>query len=303
MPGPITSGAHPKALWPGVHDFFGMVYDEYAQEYTMIFDVLSSGQSYEEDVQSTNFGLVPIKAEGEATRYDSHQQGWVKRYTNVAYSMGYIVTKEELDDNLYRQRSFPRARMLAYSLRQTEETVGANVLNRGFNTAYVGGDGKPLFATDHPSLGGDYSNKLPVDADLSETALEDLLIIINTAKDFRGNVIRLLPQHMIVHPNDQFNAARILKSILQNDTANNAVNAIRAMNALPGGFVVNHYLTDTDAWFIKTNCPNGMQWFNRKSQEFTQDNDFDTENAKAKVYRRFSNGWTDPKGMYGSAGA
>ena len=259
--------------------------------------------AYEEDVETTGFNLAQIKTQGGAVSYDGHTQGFIKRYTHVAYGLGYIVTREERDDNLYKSRSFKRGEQLSFSFRTTKEIVGANVLNRAFDTNYTGGDGKALCVTDHPSLAGNWSNTLSVAADLSEASLETMLVNISLAKNSRGLPIAIRGKKLIVSPSDVFNAERILKSALQNDTANNAVNAIRSMGLLPGGYVVNHYLTDTDAWFVKTDAPDGMLGFQRQAFEFTQDNDFDTENAKAKGYERYSFGWTDPRGLYGSPGA
>lgn len=299
----ITTGAHPKALWPGVRKFVMGSYNEFATEYTDIFDMKTSDMAYEEDVETTGFNLAQIKTQGGAVSYDGHTQGFIKRYTHVAYGLGYIVTREERDDNLYKSRSFKRGEQLSFSFRTTKEIVGANVLNRAFDTNYTGGDGKALCVTDHPSLAGNWSNTLSVAADLSEASLETMLVNISLAKNSRGLPIAIRGKKLIVSPSDVFNAERILKSALQNDTANNAVNAIRSMGLLPGGYVVNHYLTDTDAWFVKTDAPDGMLGFQRQAFEFTQDNDFDTENAKAKGYERYSFGWTDPRGLYGSPGS
>jgi hypothetical protein len=298
----ITTGAHPKALWPGVRKFVMGEYSEHPTEYTDIFDMKSSSMAYEEDVELTGFGLAPVKAQGSAVAYDSHQQGFIKRYTHVAYALGYIVTREELDDNLYKSRSFKRGKMLAFSFRTTKETVGANILNRAFNAAYPGGDGKELLATDHPTLAGNFSNELATPADLSEAALEDILIQIMETKNSRGLQIAIRGDCLIVPPALAFTAERIMKSTLQNDTANNAVNAIRSMGLLRGGVKVNHYLTSDSAWFVKTDAPDGLMGFQRTPFEFTQDNDFDTMNAKAKGYERYVFGWTDPRGLFGSAG-
>jgi hypothetical protein len=299
----ITTGNHPKALWPGVRKFVMGEYSEHPMECAMIFDMKSSTMAYEEDVETTGFGLAAVKSEGASTTYDSHTQGFTKRYTHVAYSLGYIVTREELDDNQYKSKSFKRGKQLAFSFRTTKEIVAANVLNRAFNSAYTGGDGKELLATDHPTLAGNFSNELAVAADLSEASLEDLLVQIMNATNSRGLQIAVRGQKLIVPPALAFDVERIMKSSLQNDTANNAVNAIRSMGVLPGGYCVNHYLTDADAWFIKTDVPDGLLGFNRTSFEFDQDNDFDTNNAKAKGYERYSFGWTDPRGLYGSPGA
>lgn len=303
----ITTGNFPKALWPGIHKWAMGKYNEYATEHDAIFDMESSKKAYEEDVEQTGFGLVPIKPQGDATSYDSHQQGFTKRYTHVARSMGYIVTFEEMDDNQYKG-AFDRAAMLTRSFRVTKETVAGLVLIRAFTAAYAGGDGKELLATDHPSLAGDWSNELATPAALSEASLEDLDTQIEEAVDSRGLPIQIRGQRLIVPPAEAYNAERILKSTLQNDTANNAVNAVRSRGRLPKGYMVSHFIgasqggSDT-AWFIKTDVMNGMTGFNRNAFAFTRDNDFDTMNLKAKGYERYSFGWTDPRGMYGSAGA
>jgi len=303
MAGVITSGNHPKALWPGIYRWFGRKYDEHQTEFTDLFDMQTSSQSYEEDVLVTGFGLAPVKSEGGAVHYDSESQGFVKRYTHVPYAMGYIVTHEELADNLYEVVSKRRSEALAFSFRQTKENVGANVYNRAFNSSFVGGDGKELLATDHPSKAGTWSNELATPADLSEASIEDLVIQIHGATNDRGLKISLTPKCLIIPRQLQFEAHRIVRSTLQNDTANNAVNAIRAMNIFPDGIKMNHYLNDPDAYFIRTGCPAGMTCFDREIQDFTMDNDFDTMNAKAKKYERYEFGWTDPRDLYGSAGA
>lgn len=298
----ITTGAHPKALWPGVYAWFGAVYDQHEKEYPQLFDLKTSNKNFEEDVEHTSFGLAPIKPEGQATAYDQHQQGFTKRYIHVAYSLGYIVTREELADNLYEKVSMARAQSLAFSANQTRENLGANVYNRAFDSNYTGGDGKELCATDHPTLGDDQSNELSTAADLSEASLEDLCIQIMNAENSRGLKISLRPTRLIVPTALAFEAERILKSTLQNDTANNAVNALRSRGAIPE-YRVNHYLTDSDAWFVRTNAPNGMCWFDRENVTFSKDTDFDTDNAKAKMYFRCSVGWTDWRGVYGTPGA
>lgn len=302
MAGVISTGNHPKALWPGVYAWFGAKYDENPVEYTQIFDVKDSTKNYEEMVQTYGFGLMPIKPQGESTKYDSHGQGYTARFVHVAYSLGYIVTREELADNQYAEVSMSRSEELAFSVRQTEENVGANVLNRAFAT-YLGGDGKALCVTDHPlAIGGTFSNVLSPAADFSEAALEDLSIQIMGAVNPRGLKVSLAPKRLIVPINLSFEVERVLKSSLQNDSANNAINALKSKGIIPE-ISVNHYLSDTDAFFIKTNAPRGLTWFNREMVEFKQDNDFDTDNAKTKAYRRFSAGWGDPRGAYSSAGA
>jgi hypothetical protein len=300
----ITSGNHPKLLWPGIKAIWGREYGEHPLECVEIFDGDTSTQSYEEDIHITGFGLAPVKAEGNSTTYDSETQGYTSRYTNVAYALGYIVTREEMDDNLYMKSSKTRVKALAFSMRQTKENVGANVLNRAFNPAYVGGDGVELCSTAHTDdVGGTWSNELATAADLSEASLEDLLIQISDAKNGKNLKISIQGSKLIIPTALQFEATRILNSSLRVGTADNDINAIRSKGLLPGGIAINHYLTDSDAWFIKTNCPDGMKVYNRVSAQFTQDNDFDTDNAKAKCYERYSFGWSDPRGLYGSPGA
>ena len=299
----ITTGSHPKALWPGIHAWWGRTYNEHKVEYTDLFDVDTSTQSYEEDVQLTGFGLAPVKPEGDGVRYDSETQGYTTRYTNVAYGLGYIVTYEELKDSLYEKVSKRRSGALAFSFRQTKENVHANIYNRAFNSSFTGGDGKELLATDHPTKSGDQSNELAIAADISETALEDLVINIMGATNDRGLKISLMPRCIVVPRQLWFETNRIVKSGLQNDTANNAVNVLKATNTFPEGIKLNHYLTDPDAWFIRAKCPMGMTLFDREIQPFMQDNDFDTSNLKAKKYERYSFGWTDWRQLWGSPGA
>lgn len=303
MAGVITTGNHPKALWPGIRKWWGRQYDEHQVEYTDLFTIDSSSQAYEEDVQVTGFGFAPVKPEGTSISYDTESQGYTSRYTHVAYALGYICTFEELRDNLYEVVSKRRARANAFSMRQTKENVGANVYNRAFNSSYTGGDGTELIATDHSTLSGDQSNHLTVAADLSEASLEDLMIQIAGAKNDRGLQISLMAQSLIVPRQLWFEANRILKSTLQNDTANNAINVLKSTNALPQGIKMNHYLTDPDAWFLRTNCPTGLTCFNRDKVPLEQDNDFDTKNAKAAAYERYSFGWTDWRDLFGSPGA
>lgn len=299
----ITTGNHPKALWPGIKAWWGRVYDEHVTEYTDLFDEDTSERSYEEDVEVTGFGLAPIKAEGAAVSYDSETQGPVSRYTHSAYALGFIVTYEELQDNLYEKVGKRRAQALAFSMRQTQENVGANVYNRAFNSSFTGGDGVELLSTAHVTVDGNQSNHLTVAADLSEASLEDLIIQVMGATNSRGLKISLMPKKIIVPRQLWFETNRILGSVLQNDTANNAINVLKATNALPMGIAVNHYFTDVDAWFVRTNVPRGLIHYSREAVSFTQDNDFDTSNAKSKCYQRDSYFWTDWRTLFGSPGA
>lgn len=300
----ITSGNHPKALWPGINAWWGRKYDEHKTEFTDLFDMEDSSQSYEEDVQVKGFGLAPVKPEGGGISFDAEVQGYVTRYTNVAYALGYIVTYEELKDGLYETVSKRRSEALAFSMRQTKENVGANVYNRAFNSSFTFGDGKELIANDHPSSSGNQSNILATAADLSEASLEDLIIQVAGATNDKGLKVSLMPRCIVVPRQLWFEANRILKSTLQNDSANNAINVLKATNVLPEGIKLNHYLTDADAWFIRTNAPNGMKCFNREAVSFTQDNDFGTKNALAACYERYVFGSTDTvRTIFGSPGA
>jgi len=304
MAGVITSSNHPKALWPGVKAWWGKSYNDHQTEYTDLFETVGSDKAYEEDVQLVGFGLAKQKAQGASVTYDSEVQGFTTRYTHVAYALGYIVTHEELKDNLYAEVSGTRASSLARGFRQTKENVAANVYNRAFNASYVGGDGVSLINASHPqTTGGTWSNQLTVAADLSETALEDAVIQLMGFTDDRGLLINTMPKSLHVARQNWANANRILGSVYQTGNANNDINVIKATNALPMGVKLNHYFTDADAWFIRTDCANGLKHYQREAVSFDQDNDFDTMNAKAKGYERYSFGWTDPRAIFGSAGA
>lgn len=305
MAGLITTASHPKALWPGVKQWWGQTYDEHQVEYTDLFDSETSTQNYEEDVQLTGFGLVQQKPEGSGVLYDSEVQGFTTRYTHIAYALGYIVTKEELDDNLYETVSRKRAAALAMSFRQTKENVAANVYNRAFNGSYVGGDNVSLANTAHPNTsGGTWANRPTVDVDLSEAALEDAIIAIMGLQNDRGLLINIMPKTLIIPRQQVFNAQRILHSSYQTGNANNDINVIKSGNYIPGGFKVNHYLTSPNAWFIRNTIPGktGMKYYERVGIQFDQDNDFDTMNAKAKGYERYSFGWSDPRAIWGVNG-
>lgn len=301
----ISTGNHPKALWPGIYAWWGRKYNEHQVEYTGLFDVDTSEKNYEELAELTGFGLAPVKSEGASVHYDSETQGTITKAIHVAYALGYIVTREERDDVLYEVVSKRRSGALAFSMRQTKEIVGANVYNRAFNSSYTFGDGKELLATDHPTLDGTQSNELAVAADLSEAALEDLTIQIMNAKNSRGLRINLMPRNLIVPPALYYEAHRILDSNLRVASADNDTNVIKDQGIFPEGIMVNHYLTDTDAFFVRTNVPSssGLTCFDRVGVEFTQDNDFDTDNAKAKCYERYSFTVGDFRALYGSPGA
>lgn len=303
----ISTGNYPKLLWPGIKAIWGTSYDQHPTEYTDLFDVRSSDMAYEETVEATGFGLAPVKNQGASITYDSDSQGSVSRYNHKAYALGFIVTHEEAMDNLYMKVAGRRTRNLAFSMRTSKEIVHANVYNNGFTTvstsAGAGGDGKELLATDHPCLNGNQSNELATAADLSEASLEDICIQIYQAKNSRGLQIAIRPQVLLVHPNDWFEANRILKSTLQNDSAENAINALRSTSAIPGGIKMNHYFDDTDAWFVRTNVSDSLISYQREAVIFDEDNDGDTKNRKYNAYERYKPFWSDFRGVYGSPGA
>lgn len=299
----ITSGTHPKDLWPGVKAHFGHTYDEHNEEFSQIFDIQSSDKSYEERVQYKGLGLAPVKTEGASISFEDTQQGYTSRITNVTYGIGGIVTREAIEDGQYENLANRIADHIAFSIRQTQENVAANVLNRFTNSSYTGGDGVVLGSASHPEASGNQSNILSVAADLSEASLEDLLIQIMNAKDSKGLKISLMGKKMVVPPGLAFEATRILNSDLRSGTANNDVNAVKNMGMLADGISVNHYLSDADAWFIKTNAQDGLIYQTRRGVEFGKDNDFDTENAKMKGSIRFGVGWGDWRGVYGSTGS
>jgi len=306
MSGVITTGNISRLLVEGVKNVFGQAYEQHAQQCTMLFDTEQSRKAFEQDQQFEGFGLAPVKLEGAGVAYDSQQEGFSPKFQNLTYAKGFIVTKEAMADNLYNLFE-KRARALAFSMQQTKENVGANIYNRGFNSAFtmVGGDGVELFSDAHvngPSDSTTFSNKLAVPAALSEASLEDMLIQINEATDPRGLRIALRGERLIVPPKLGFEAERILNSVLQNDTGNNAINAVRSTGMLPAGHMVNNYLTSNSAWFIKTNAPDGMKHMQRQEVDFDQDMDFGTSNARFKADERYSFGWSDPRGAYGSAG-
>ena len=299
--GVINTGSHPKLLWPGIHATWGQVYNAHEKEYTDLYDVLDSDQAYEEDVQITPFGLAPIKTEGGPGSYDSEIQGPVTRYQPIAYSLGYIVTHEELKDNKYEVVASRRAKANAFSINQTIENVGAFIYNNAFVTTYfVTGDAVALGSTAHTNTsGGTYSNILFPAADLAEASIEDLCIQIMGVQNDRGLLINIMPESLHIPRQLWYEANRILKSVLQSNSASNNINVLKATNVFPKGLKLNHYFTAAAPWFVRTNCPNGMQMFWREQPIFDQDNDFDTKNAKAAAYMRFSVGATDPRGFFG----
>lgn len=299
----INTGNFSKALWPGVNAWYGKEYSEFPVEYTDLFQTYSSRKAFEEDVGVSSFGLAQIKPEGQAVAYDTETQGFITRYTHVVYALGFIITKEMFDDDQYDVVGERRARGLAFSMRQTKEIVGANIYNRAFNSSYTFGDGSALIVSNHANVaGGTFSNLLSVAANLSEAALEQACIDIAKFTNDRGLRINVQPQSLHIPVDLQFEAERILKSQYRVGTANNDVNALVSMGKFPKGIKMNHYFTSTTAWFLRTNCPDGMKHFSREDDSFAEDNDFDTDNAKFKAQARYSFGNTDPRAIYGTPG-
>lgn len=304
----INTGNNAKLLWPGLSTIYGITYNEYPQECLQIFETLTSNKAYEEIIGMTGFGLASIKPEGQPGTYDTESQAFLTRFSHATFFTGFIITEENMDDDQYSTIGSRRTKGLAYSVRQTKETVAANVLNRAFNTSYTGGDSSTLIASTgagsstHSNVsGGTWTNGPTTDADLSEAALEQAVIDIGNFKDDRGKKIQVMPRQLIIPNGSQFEAERILGSMLRVGTSDNDKNALYSMGSVPK-VIVNHYLTDTDAWFVQTDIPNGMIHYERKAPVFAIDNDFDTSNAKFKVSYRESWGWGDPRCMFGSEG-
>lgn len=299
----ITTGNHPKALWPGVFSMFGMSYNN-RDQWRDLVTVQTSDKHREEMVQNNGFGLAAVKEQGASIGYDTTSQGGTATALHVVYGLGYIITREAIEDNLYEKLAMSRSKALKRSMVETKNTVVANWFNRGFDSNYpVGPDSVAMFSAAHPSSSGNQSNLMSTPADLSEAALEDLVIQANGATDDRGNKIALQVMSLHIPRQLEFEAARILKSVQQNDTANNAVNALRVMGTFPDGFKVNNFFTDPDAFFIKTDVSDGLTLFQRRALEFTKDNDFGTENALAKATERYSLQIGDFREYFASQGA
>jgi hypothetical protein len=303
MSGVITSSSFAKALWPGVNAWYGKAYNDYSEEWSQLFEKNTSKRAYEEDVGLSSFGLAAVKAEGAPITYDSERQGFTSRYNHVTYALGFIVTREIFEDDQYDVVGKRKANALARSMRQTKEIIGANVFNRAATAGYTGGDGATLLSASHANVaGGTWSNMPTTAADLSEAALEQANIDIAAFTDDRGLLIACKPKKLVIAPSNMFEAKRILGSDGRVGTDLNDMNALKTMGIIPS-VVTNHYLTDSDAWFILTDVSDGLKYFERRGDSFEMDNDFDTENAKFKAAARYSFGWTDPRGIYGSMGA
>jgi hypothetical protein len=299
-----------KLLWPGLNKIYGNAYKEHPMEWKELgFKQEKSSQAYEEDQGLSMFGLAEEKGEGDSVVYDSARQAYLTRYVHVVYGKGFIVTREQYEDNLYPKLGLRKATALAMGMRQTKEINAANIYNRGFNSSYTGGDGVELFSDAHPHFyqtagsSSTWQNELSTPADLSESSLEQACIDIGKWTDDRGLKIAVHPTKVIVPVDLQFEIERILGNNMRPATADRDINAIVQTGKFANGYCVNHYLTDVDAWFLSTTAPQGLCMFQRRGMEFTIDNDFDTENAKYKATERYVFGWTDPRGVYGSPGA
>jgi phage major head subunit gpT-like protein len=299
----ITSGNFSKALWPGVNKWYGDAYSEFPVEYTKLFDTFTSRKAFEEDVGMSGLGLAQIKPEAASVSYDSMQQGFINRYTHVTYALGFLVSREAFEDDQYDVVAEKRAKALAFSMRQTKEIVGANVYNNAFTAGFTGGDGVVLCSTAHPNVAGGTQSNVGTAATLSEASLEAMVIAMGKWTNDRGLRINVMPKTLIIPVDLEFEANRILGTEYRVVTSNNDINALRTLQKFPGGIAINHYLTDTNGYFIRTNIPDGMKHFEREADNFSEDNDFDTTNAKFKAYGRYSFGWTDWRGVMGNAGA
>jgi hypothetical protein len=302
--GVINTGSHPKALWPGVYDWWGQVYAEHMEEYSDLFEVVTSAQAYEEEVQATGFGLAPVKVEGGPLSYDYETQGPVQRYTHLAYGLGYKVTWEEQINDLYDKVSYGRAEANAFSIRQTVENLAAGLYNDAFTgNVFQFATGQSLASTTQPNTtGGTFANALSPGADLTESSLEDMCILAMGLPTDRGLLVSIMPMSLHIARQEWFNANRILKSVLQSGNSNNDPNVLKMTNAFPNGIKLNHYLTAPHAWFVRTNCRNGPKWFWRIRPVFDQDNDYDTKNLKAATVFMASAGVTDPRSVLASNG-
>jgi hypothetical protein len=300
----ITRSQLLKELEPGLNALFGLEYDRYDNEHKEIFDEESSERAFEEEVMLYGFEQAPVKGEGSAITYDTAGEAFTARYTHETIALAFAITEEAVEDNLYDKLSARYTRALARSMSNTKQVKAAAVLNNAFSSSYPGGDATSLIANNHPtSMGGTWSNTLATPADLNETSLEQALIDISLFIDERGLKIALRGMKLIVPPQLQFTAERILKSEQRTSTADNDINAIRSGSYLPQGFAVNHFLTDTNAWFVKTDAPNGLKHFIRSPLKTALEGDFETGNVRYKARERYSFGWSDPRGIYGSPGA
>jgi hypothetical protein len=293
-----------KELLPGLNALFGMEYARYGEEHKEIYETETSERSFEEETKLSGFSAAPVKNEGSAIAYDNAQEAWSTRYTHETIALGFSITEEAIEDNLYDSLSARYTKSLARAMAYTKQVKAAAVLNNGFSASYPGGDGVSLFNTAHPLIsGGTNSNTPSTQVDLNETSLEAAVIQIAAWTDERGLLIAAKPKKLVVPPALMFTAKRLLDTELRVATADNDINAIKQMGAIPEGYTVNHFLTDTNAWFLTTDVPNGLKHFVRTPLQNSMDGDFDTGNVRYKARERYSFGWSDPLGMWGSSGS
>jgi len=293
-----------KELLPGLNALFGLEYSRYGEEHKEIYETETSERSFEEETKLSGFSAAPVKNEGSAIAYDNGQEAWTARYNHETIALGFSLTEEAIEDNLYDSLSARYTKALARAMSYTKQVKAAAVLNNGFSAAYTGGDGVALFSTAHPLVNGDTnSNRPSTAADLNETSLEAAVIQIAAWTDERGLLIAAKPNKLIVPPALQFVATRLLETELRVGTTDNDINALKNNGSIPGGYTVNHFLTDSNAWYLTTDVPNGLKHFVRTPMSTGMDGDFDTGNVRYKARERYSFGWSDPLGMFASPGA
>lgn len=293
-----------KELLPGLNALFGLEYSRYSEEHKELFETENSERSFEEETKLSGFSAAPVKNEGTAISYDNGQEAWTARYNHETIALGFALTEEAVEDNLYDSLSARYTKALARAMSYTKQVKAASILNNGFSTAYTGGDGQSLFSASHPLVaGGTNSNTPTTAADLNETSLEAAVIQIAAWTDERGLLIAAKPKKLIIPPALQFVATRLLETEKRVGTTDNDLNALKNNGSIPGGYTVNHFLTDTNAWFLTTDVPNGLKHFIRAPLKNAMDGDFDTGNVRYKSRERYSFGWSDPLGIYGSPGA
>jgi hypothetical protein len=295
-----------KELLPGLNALFGMEYARYGEEHKEIYETETSERSFEEETKLSGFSAAPVKNEGSAIAYDNGQEAWTARYNHETIALGFSLTEEAIEDNLYDSLSARYTKALARAMSYTKQVKAAAVLNNGFTNSaqYYGGDGVPLFSASHPLVGGGTNSNIPsTPADLNETSLENAVIQIAAWTDERGLLIAAKPRKLVVPPSLQFVATRLLETELRVGTNDNDINALKNNGSIPEGYTINHFLTDNNAWFLTTDVPNGMKHFVRTPLSQSMDGDFDTGNVRYKSRERYSFGWSDPLGMFGSAGA
>jgi hypothetical protein len=293
-----------KELLPGLNALFGLEYARYNEEHKEIYETETSERSFEEETKLSGFSAAPVKNEGQALRYDNAQEAWTARYNHETIALGFSLTEEAIEDNLYDSLSARYTKGLARAMSYTKQVKAAAVINNGFNNGYQGGDGVSLFNTAHPLINGATNSNTPsTAADLNETSLENAVIQIAAWTDERGLLIAAKPKKLIVPPALQFTATRLLETELRVGTSDNDINALKNNGSIPEGYTINHFLTDTNGWYLTTDVPNGMKHFVRTPLSNSMDGDFDTGNVRYKSRERYSFGWSDPLGMYGSPGA